>query len=101
MPHSGQIHYQRLRRALARRPGGRRVFAGHVWPGLLLAILLAISPAAAATDSTCRASWSLWELLTQHYLSNDGRIIDDQVATQHSTSESQSYGMFFALVAND
>src|SRR5690606_6968162 len=31
----------------------------------------------------------------------DGRIVDFSIPEMHSTSESQSYGMFFALVAND
>lgn len=101
MQHSGQIGNERLRRASARRPAGLRCSAAAAWRALLLATLLFLSQATAAASPACRASWPLWDLLTQHYLSDDGRIIDDAVATQHSTSESQSYGMFFALVAND
>jgi endoglucanase len=44
--------------------------------------------------------WPLWESYTQHIVDPQGRVIDHS-AQDHTTSEGQSYGMFFALVAND
>ncbi len=50
----------------------------------------------------CQSSppWPLWESFVERFLQADGRVIDFSVAQMHSTSEGQSYGMFFALVAN-
>lgn len=50
----------------------------------------------------CRAdqSWPFWEQYTQRFMDDQGRIIDHS-AGDKTTSEGQSYAMFFALVAND
>ncbi len=50
----------------------------------------------------CRTdpSWPLWESYTRSALDPQGRIVD-HTAGDHTTSEGQAYGMFFALVAND
>ncbi|TSH97696.1 cellulase [Verticiella sediminum] len=52
--------------------------------------------AACVTDG-----WPLWRDFTRLFLQEDGRVVDPTVPQMHSTSESQSYAMFFALVAND
>ncbi|MFJ3056782.1 cellulose synthase complex periplasmic endoglucanase BcsZ [Herbaspirillum sp. NPDC087042] len=64
---------------------------------------LAALPAMAADPNTaaCPHNWPQWEAFARRHLQADGRIIDYAVPQQQSTSESQSYGMFFALVAND
>lgn len=46
-------------------------------------------------------SWALWETFKTHFLTSDGRVVDARSAQMHSSSEGQSYSMFFALVAND
>lgn len=47
------------------------------------------------------SSWALWETFKAHFLTSDGRVVDASSAQMHSSSEGQSYSMFFALVAND
>ncbi|WP_313070381.1 cellulose synthase complex periplasmic endoglucanase BcsZ [Melaminivora sp.] len=66
----------------------------------LLAGMLAL-PAAQAAPGCAAASWPLWERFAQRFMQADGRVIDYSVSQQHSTSEGQSYAMFFALVAHD
>ncbi|HVT34501.1 MAG TPA: cellulose synthase complex periplasmic endoglucanase BcsZ [Nevskiaceae bacterium] len=56
--------------------------------------------AAAGAHADC-GSWPQWEDFRHDLLSADGRVIDASTARQHSTSEGQSYALFFALVAND
>jgi endo-1,4-beta-D-glucanase Y len=57
---------------------------------------------AACLQGGCRTeqAWPLWESYTHSALDPQGRIID-HTAGDHTTSEGQAYGMFFALVAND
>lgn len=45
--------------------------------------------------------WPLWGTFKQHFMQEDGRVLDASVPQQQSTSEGQSYSMFFALIAND
>lgn len=52
-------------------------------------------PAKAACD------WPLWDRFRQDYISVDGRVIDRSDPRQITTSEGQSYVLFFSLVAND
>ena len=51
----------------------------------------------------CRAEvqpWPLWEAYTKRFMDDQGRVID-RTAGDRTTSEGQSYAMFFALVDND
>lgn len=61
---------------------------------LLIALLVAGSAGCRAAD------WPLWQSYRSHFLDQQGRIIDHQ-GNERTTSEGQSYAMFFALVAND
>ncbi|BCA96675.1 glucanase [Legionella antarctica] len=45
--------------------------------------------------------WPSWQDFKKHYINNDGRVIDLSTPNKITTSEGQSYAMFFALVAND
>jgi endoglucanase len=45
--------------------------------------------------------WPGWQRFKELYVSRGGRVIDASVPQQITTSEGQSYGLFFALVAND
>lgn len=47
------------------------------------------------------ARWPAWQVLVDSSLSRDGRMIDRSQDDQRSTSEGQSYALFFALVDND
>lgn len=57
--------------------------------------------AAAAGSCGAPADWPQWRTFLDHFLLADGRVLDASTPKQHSSSEGQSYGMFFALVAND
>jgi endoglucanase len=45
-------------------------------------------------------SWPLWEGYASSFIDDQGRVVDHQ-SGDRTTSEGQSYGLFFALVAND
>ena len=62
---------------------------------VLSALLLAAGPVSAACQ------WPAWEQFKKAYVSPEGRVIDPSDARKISTSEGQSYGLFFALAAND
>ncbi|MGL5005900.1 MAG: cellulose synthase complex periplasmic endoglucanase BcsZ [Plesiomonas sp.] len=64
---------------------------------LLLTVMLAVSPVLHATP----CEWPDWTLFKQRFLDESGRVIDHSDPRQITTSEGQSYGLFFALVAGD
>ena len=69
--------------------------------GLTLSVALSIA-AGRATAATCvAANWPLWTVFKEQFVKPDGRVIDASTPQLHSSSEGQSYAMFFALVAND
>ncbi|WP_353253068.1 cellulose synthase complex periplasmic endoglucanase BcsZ [Salinisphaera sp. PC39] len=74
------------------------------WIGRTLAMLgmivTALSGGCGVTADT-EVEWPLWERFAERMMQTDGRIVDCSVDDCRSTSESQSYGLFFALVAND
>jgi endoglucanase len=45
--------------------------------------------------------WSGYRTFVERFVQADGRVIDYSTPAQQTTSEGQSYGLFFALVAND
>ncbi|MCD9517598.1 cellulose synthase complex periplasmic endoglucanase BcsZ [Photobacterium phosphoreum] len=47
-----------------------------------------------------QCQWAIWQSFKQNYISN-GRVIDNSDSRSITTSEGQSYGLFFALIAND
>ena len=63
------------------------------------AVLFLLSFSACAA-SGCGYNWPLWENFAKFYIQSDGRVIDHD-ANGISTSEGQSYALFFSLVAND
>lgn len=78
---------------------GRRRALGTLALGALAgasAPLLAAVPA-----SGCAAAWPMWQAFVARHIQPDGRVVDFLNADQRSTSEGQSYALFFALVAND
>jgi len=81
----------RLTPARLRRAGGTLT---------LLAAACLASPATAQTACPS-ADWPLYQDFLQRFVQPDGRVVDYSVPQQHTTSEGQSYGMFFALVARD
>lgn len=75
------------------------------WLGqaLALAALPWLSSPAVAQVATGEDAgiWPLWRHFASTFIQGDGRVVDFSVPQMHSTSEGQSYGMFFALVAGD
>lgn len=65
------------------------------------ALALAGFVAAPAAASAGACAWPAWEQYRQAMLSPDGRVVDHSSAQQVSTSEGQSYALFFALLGND
>jgi endo-1,4-beta-D-glucanase Y len=53
-----------------------------------------------ANDSAPPVPWPLWQAYVKRFVSPEGRVID-HAANQITTSEGQSYALFFALVDND
>jgi endoglucanase len=64
--------------------------------GLLSLILLL----AAATAGCRQGPWSLWDTYAAHFINGDGRVVEHSV-NDRTTSEGQSYALFFALAGND
>jgi endoglucanase len=62
-------------------------------------LLMALLPAGSTLASSCEP-WPAWENYKTHLL-EDGRVVDVGSDRKITTSEGQSYGLFFALVAND
>lgn len=45
--------------------------------------------------------WQAWQVFKSHFISPDGRVIDLGSKQSITTSEGQSYALFFAVIAND
>lgn len=56
---------------------------------------------AAAPALAASCPWPDWDAFRRTTISQDGRVIDASTDQQITVSEGQSYGLFFALVAND
>ncbi|WAH56460.1 cellulose synthase complex periplasmic endoglucanase BcsZ [Pseudomonas silvicola] len=65
---------------------------------LALATLL---PGLAQAQACSAQNWPLWNDYVQRFVQKDGRMLGSSMDPNQSSSEGQSYGMFFALVAND
>lgn len=72
----------------------RSEFAKH----LLMIMVLFFAMICKAMANT---QWPMWDTFKQYYISQDGRVIDSSSPEKKTTSEGQSYALFFALVAND
>lgn len=59
-----------------------------------------ILPMLTVTGGCRQGPWTLWQSYAARFIDNQGRVIDPTRGAI-STSEGQSYAMFFALVAND
>lgn len=55
----------------------------------------------AGLNAHAACTWPAWEHFKQAYISDGGRVIDPSDARKITTSEGQSYALFFALAAND
>ncbi|AXE33423.1 cellulose synthase complex periplasmic endoglucanase BcsZ [Chromobacterium phragmitis] len=64
----------------------------------LCAALLLSAPEAGADPCD---GWPAWQAFRQGFVVDGGRVVDRSQGSLPTTSEGQSYAMFFALVAND
>ena len=64
-----------------------------------ICFLLGFAPTGHATP-VC-GDWELWKTYQQRFIQDDGRVIDFQGEQNFTTSEGQSYSLFFSLIAND
>jgi endoglucanase len=55
---------------------------------------------AVGTGGCRQGPWNLWDAYSAHFINSDGRVVDF-AAGEHTTSEGQSYALFFALADND
>jgi len=54
------------------------------------------------SSKNCKVqNWPLWTTFVNNFISDDGRVIDNNPTFNQTTSEGQSYGLFFALVNNN
>lgn len=65
-----------------------------------LALMLYAAPVHAAA-ANCSKPWPAWDAFKKNFISKEGRVVDGSTEAMKTTSEGQSYAMFFALVAND
>ena len=65
---------------------------------LAITSTLGLLPQGASAQS---CNWPAWDSYKKAMMSSDGRIIDGSSAQMITTSEGQSYGLFFALLGND
>jgi len=68
--------------------------------GAALFVLFATLEGSGAAECERAADWPLWQAYVDHFVSPEGRVIDHG-AGDITTSEGQSYALFFALVADD
>ena len=64
--------------------------------GSLVVVLLL----AAATAGCRQGPWDLWDAYSARFINADGRVVEHSVGDR-TTSEGQSYALFFALADND
>jgi len=67
---------------------------------LALGIALATTTVARAA-APCGGDWPAYRTFVARFVQPDGRVVDHSTPVLQTTSEGQSYAMFFALVAND
>jgi endoglucanase len=71
---------------------------------LALALLsMGFTPGARASGTVTKecTDWNAYRTFASRFIQADGRVVDYSTPAQQTTSEGQSYAMFFALVAND
>ncbi|HEX5392045.1 MAG TPA: cellulose synthase complex periplasmic endoglucanase BcsZ [Rhodocyclaceae bacterium] len=75
-------------------------FALAVLGGLISPMAPGALAADAAPVPAC-GPWPAWESFRGHFLNEGGRVVDSSTPEKVTTSEGQSYGLFYALVSND
>lgn len=65
------------------------------------ALLLILTLSTYAQAATCDSAWPQWDAFKKNLIDEHGRVVDGSTEESHTTSEGQSYALFFSLVAND
>ena len=65
------------------------------------AVVLTSLVGTTAQAAVCTDAWPDWQRFAERWVQSDGRVLESSLEKNHSTSEGQSYALFFALVAND
>lgn len=71
-----------------------------IMAGSSFALLSGLALTSQPSHASC-PDWPLWNTYRDRFIQGDGRVIDFQGEQNFTTSEGQSYSLFFALVAND
>ena len=71
------------------------------WRLAFFLIITWISPLSFSAPCTADFEWRAWQQFKQNFITSDGRVVDPSSEAMVTTSEGQSYAMFFALVDND
>lgn len=73
-----------------------------IFSGVLACLLALAMTGGVDAKSTCqKKDWPLWHAFETHFILDSGRVLDASTQLRHSSSEGQSYGMFFALIAGN
>lgn len=64
-------------------------------------LFLGLWGASLSAEQCTGKDWPLWQQFNHHFIQENGRVLDASTPKQHSSSEGQSYGMFFSLIAGD
>jgi endoglucanase len=82
------------------RRGSKTAFMALALTGMASVLNAQASTPATSAAPQC-TDWAAYRTFTGRFVQADGRVVDYSTPTQQTTSEGQSYAMFFALVAND
>ncbi|MCX7192985.1 MAG: cellulose synthase complex periplasmic endoglucanase BcsZ [Proteobacteria bacterium] len=66
-----------------------------------LAGMLILGLSSLAHAQSCEKPWPAWETFKKSSITDDGRVEDQSADGARTTSEGQSYALFFSLVAGD
>ncbi len=67
---------------------------------ILIFIVFVLLPSQLLAQQSC-AAWPEWQTFKDNFITEQGRVVDLGSKQHITTSEGQSYALFFALVAND
>jgi len=82
-----------------RDPARRRWLGGAL--ALAAAAMARRAGAVSLPPCAAAAAWPAWQAFVARHVQDDGRVVDFATPDLRSTSEGQSYALFFALVDND
>ena len=88
-----------LEQGVTTKPAGR-IPSIAVLPFANLMLSMALLAGLGSHPAEAQSTWPFWDQYAKHFLSPQARVIDPD-RNDMTTSEGQSYALFFSLVAND